>query len=398
GRPVRAAEGGGGDPRPGPPALPGRGVPPLRRGSGRRGAVRHAARPAPAGRLPCDRGGQPGAEGALRPRRPAARRGDRTGRRPGRRLVRGPRRAAHPSGGGAGRPGRRPGRPRPPAGRPDRRRAAARLRWRPAGARDGRPGPDRTAGLLRDARQRPAQRRSGAARRLGEPRRRPPAALPPGAGRRAPRRRQRRLPPPAPRRAAVPIAVGTAIAGWALAGLPLFALGNSQDVAERFAADQVLRTPIVRDAHTGLGEPVRERLEEAPGVSATVGLRELWAHAAPAGSGGPGGGGTPEVTRATVVTGQAGALLDLGEVSGDLASVDAGRGVALGAEYARRAGIGLRDEVEVRTAGASRPTPLPVAALFERDAGGGEGLVVSSEALSDAPRGWYDYVLVGEEE
>src|SRR5690606_21633123 len=261
----------------------------------------------------------------------------------------------------------------------------------PAGARDGRTGPDRTAGLLRDDRQRPGHRRSGAARLLGDPRRgprRPPAALPPGAGRRAPRRRQRRLPPPAPRRAAVPIAVGTAIAGWALAGLPLFALGNSQDVAERFAADQVLRTPIVRDAHTGLGEPVRERLEEAPGVSATVGLRELRAHAAPAGSGGPGvgatpeatratvvtgqagaragwggpgGGGTPEVTRAPVVTGQAGALLDLGEASGDLASVDAGRGVALGAEYARRAGIGLRDEVEVRTAGASRPTPLPVA-------------------------------------
>ncbi|WP_017592832.1 ABC transporter permease [Nocardiopsis potens] len=197
--------------------------------------------------------------------------------------------------------------------------------------------------------------------------------------------------------AAVPIAVGTAIAGWALAGLPLFALGNSQDVAERFAADQVLRTPIVRDAHTGLGEPVRERLEEAPGVSAAVGLRELWAHAAPPGSGGPGGSGAPEVTRGTVVTGRAGALLDLGEVTGDLASVGAGRGVALGAAYARQAGIGLHDEVEVRTAGASRPTVLPVVALFERDKGGGEGIVVASEALRDAPRGWYDYVLVGEE-
>ncbi|MFW5418625.1 FtsX-like permease family protein [Nocardiopsis sp. CNT-189] len=195
--------------------------------------------------------------------------------------------------------------------------------------------------------------------------------------------------------AAVPIAVGTAIAGWALAGLPLFALGNSQDVAERFAADQVLRTPIVRDAHTGLGEPVRERLEEAAGVSAAVGLRELWAHADPVGSG---GSGAPEVTRGTIVTGQAGALLDLGEVKGDLASVDAGRGVALGADYAGQAGIGLNDEVEVRTAGASRPTVLPVVALFGRDQGGGEGIVVASEALRGAPQGWYDYILVGEEE
>lgn len=192
---------------------------------------------------------------------------------------------------------------------------------------------------------------------------------------------------------AAPLAVGVAIAGWALSGLPLFALSNAENVAERFDADYVVRTPVIQEAHTGVSEEARAAVADVEGVEATVGVRETWLHAAPE------EGQQVEssaITRGTVVSGQASQLLDLGTVEGDPGRVDTGDGIALGSSYADGNGIALGDQVEVRLTGASAPTTLQVVALFDRERGGQEAAVVSREALGDnAARQWFDYVLVG---
>lgn len=194
---------------------------------------------------------------------------------------------------------------------------------------------------------------------------------------------------------AAPLAVGVAIAGWALSGLPLFALNNGQAVAQRFDAAHLVRTPIVRDGHTGLSQQALTAITDVPGVEATLGVRQTWLSALPT-------TGTQDepsaVTWAAVVAGQAGRLLDLGAVEGDLGRVDNGEGIALGSSYAQSKGVALGDEVQVRFTGADAPASLPVVALFERDRGGQEAAVVSQEALTDhAGRQWFDYVLVGGE-
>ncbi|GAA1454808.1 FtsX-like permease family protein [Nocardiopsis tropica] len=190
---------------------------------------------------------------------------------------------------------------------------------------------------------------------------------------------------------AAPLAVGVAIAGWALSGLPLFALANADDVMARFDSGYVLHTPIVRDSHTGLSEQVREDVAQVAGVEATVGLRETWLSIAPSG----GEETDSSLTRGTVAAGDAGRLLDLGEVEGSLEAVDAGEGVALGSTYAARNGIGLGDEVRVRLTGASEATTLPVRALFSDDRAGQEAAVVSRTALEGrVGEQWHDYVLV----
>lgn len=191
---------------------------------------------------------------------------------------------------------------------------------------------------------------------------------------------------------AAPLSIGVAIAGWSLSGLPLFALANGQQVAERFAASYVVSTPIVRDRHTGLSEDARTAVGKLPGVAAAVGVREAWLHA---------GGSSDQqisrsgVTRATVVSGAASQVLQLGAVQGDLAKVDAGEGIALGIGHAARQGLGLGSEAHVRITGASAPTRLPVVALFEKESGGKEAAVVSQKALGErAGAPWFDYVLL----
>lgn len=192
---------------------------------------------------------------------------------------------------------------------------------------------------------------------------------------------------------AAPLAVGVAISGWALSGLPLFALNNADETADRFDAEYVLRTPIVREAHTGLSEEVRERVPDVSGVDAVAGLRDTWVHAQPAGSEGPADPG--DATRGTVVSGAASQVLDLGGVRGDLTRVDSGDGVALGAAYADLRGLDVGDDAEIRVSGASQVTEVEVAAVFERDQGGQDGLVIAEAALGNGSgSGWHDFVLV----
>lgn len=193
---------------------------------------------------------------------------------------------------------------------------------------------------------------------------------------------------------AAPLAVGVAIAGWALSGLPLFALANADDVMARFDAEYVLHTPIVRDSHTGLSEQVREEVARVSGVEATVGLRETWLSIAPSDA-----EETSSITRGTVAAGDASRLLDLGEVKGSLVPVDAGEGVALGSTYAARNGIELNDEVQVRLTGASEATTLKVRALFSDDRAGQEAAIVSRTALEGrVGEQWHDYVLVARDD
>ena len=191
---------------------------------------------------------------------------------------------------------------------------------------------------------------------------------------------------------AAPLAVGVAIAGWALSGLPLFALSNAERDAARFSADHVVRTQIIRDEPTGLSEESRRAVAGVPGVTDTVGLRETWLQATPSQQ-------EPDpkaVTRGTVVSGAASRLLDLGPTDGDLGRIDAGEGIALGRSYAERRGISLGDRVHVRLSGASSPATLEVVALFDREQGGQEAAVVPQAALGDhAGAQWFAYVLVG---
>ncbi|MBE2999195.1 FtsX-like permease family protein [Nocardiopsis sp. HNM0947] len=195
---------------------------------------------------------------------------------------------------------------------------------------------------------------------------------------------------------AAPLAVGVAIAGWALSGLPLFALGNADQVAERFDADRVLNTPVVRDQHLGLSEETRNRVAADDGVTATAGLRETWAHVRADDSEVPVRAG--EITRLTLVEGEASGLLDLGAVDGDLALVETGEGVAVGASHAGNRGLELGDEVELRVSGATEVSVHPVVAVYEHDDGGQDGLLASASALQgQVAGGRHDFVLAAED-
>ncbi|MEU8381520.1 ABC transporter permease [Streptosporangium sp. NPDC048865] len=175
-----------------------------------------------------------------------------------------------------------------------------------------------------------------------------------------------------------PLAVGVAIAGWALSSLPLYTLSTTEEAVERISADYILRTPLLRDAYIGLGEEARQAVSGIPGVTATAGLWNAWAQATPVRAGSGKGIQDIAATYATVTTGAAGHLLDLQVQRGELSA----EGVAVGAAYARQRGISLGDRVEVRITGASAPVVLPVTAVFGRDKGGQEGLVLPSGALS----------------
>ncbi|MFF5205257.1 FtsX-like permease family protein [Streptosporangium sp. NPDC000396] len=175
-----------------------------------------------------------------------------------------------------------------------------------------------------------------------------------------------------------PLAVGVAIAGWALSSLPLYTLSTTEEAVERVSADYILRTPLIRDAYIGLSEEVRQAVSDVPGVTAAVGLWDAWAQATPLRAGSDKGIQDTAATYATVTTGVADHLLDLQIQRGKLSN----EGVAVGAAYARQRGISLGDQVEVRITGASDPVVLPVTAIFGRDKGGQEGLVLPSSALS----------------
>ncbi|WP_017616551.1 ABC transporter permease [Nocardiopsis salina] len=195
---------------------------------------------------------------------------------------------------------------------------------------------------------------------------------------------------------AAPLAVGVAIAGWALSGLPLFVLSNADEVAERFDADRVLHVPVVRDQPLGISEETRNRVAAADGVTATAGLRETWGHVRAVDADAPARAG--EATRLTLVEGEAGELLDLGAVDGDLARAEAGEGVAVGASHARNRDLDLGDEVELRISGADEVSAHPVVAVYERDGGGQDGLLASTSALQgQVAGGRYDFVLAAQD-
>ncbi|MEU0566537.1 FtsX-like permease family protein [Nonomuraea sp. NPDC005983] len=188
-----------------------------------------------------------------------------------------------------------------------------------------------------------------------------------------------------------PLAVGVAIAGWALSSLPLYTLSTTEEAAERINADYILRTPLIRETYVGLSEDVRQSVANIPGVIATAGLWDAWAQATPLRAGQDRAVQDTAATYATVVTGTADDLLDLQVQQGKLSD----EGAAVGAAYARQRGISLGDQVQVRVSGASEPINLPVAAIFARDKGGQEGLVLPGKALAGhvaAPA--YDRILV----
>lgn len=195
-----------------------------------------------------------------------------------------------------------------------------------------------------------------------------------------------------------PLAVGLAIAGWAMSGLPLFALDNADEVAERFDTEHIVRTPIVREEHTGLSQPAHEAVNRVEGVESTVGLRETWLAVDGEGNGpGQATGFEPgSATRGTVFSGQGMDMLDLGTIEGDPARVDAGQGLALGVTYAQRQGIELGETVQVGITGSESAAELEVAALFADDRNGQEAAVVATQALEGTTgRAWHEYVLVG---
>lgn len=189
----------------------------------------------------------------------------------------------------------------------------------------------------------------------------------------------------------VPMTVGIALAGWALVGMPLFALANANQFADRVEADTtVVSTPLVREEHTGLAEPAREAIARTNGVDAAAGTWEGWVAALPDGVNPT----ARDLTWGVVAAGPISQELALGQVEGDLAAVEAGEGIALGRTYAQEYGAGLGDEVQVRLPGASEVTTLPVRAVFEQDRGGDNGVVVAQQALSGAVGSrWYDYVF-----
>lgn len=188
----------------------------------------------------------------------------------------------------------------------------------------------------------------------------------------------------------VPMTIGLALAGWALAGLPLYALSNAHETVDRFGASYIASTPVVRDRHTGLSEEALLAVGRAAGVTSTAGVRETWIAAARTGS-----TADPSMfTWGAIVDGEAAPLLNLGHVEGEMSRVDTGEGVALGAEYADRLGIDLFDRVEINLAGANSTRNLPVVALFEEDRNGRQAVVIS-QRVTGALHGkhWNDYII-----
>lgn len=192
--------------------------------------------------------------------------------------------------------------------------------------------------------------------------------------------------------ATVPMTIGLALAGWAMASLPLFALSNAQQMASLIDPKSiVVDTPIVRDQHTGLSEQARQRVAHSDPVTSTAGFWEGWVSASAA------GGGTTQstLTWGIVAVGGITEQLRLGAIEGDLAAVDEGRGLALGRSYASRIGSTIGSAVDVRLPGATQVTTLPVVALYDDSDTGDRGVVVAQQALGQAIGSrWNDYLLV----
>lgn len=191
---------------------------------------------------------------------------------------------------------------------------------------------------------------------------------------------------------AAPLAVGVAIAGWGLSGLPLFARAYANLTLDGFRADHVVAAPLARGTYLGLTERDRLRLADVAGVEATLGIRRGWAQATQASR-------TDvvksAVTWGTTVTGSPSRLLALGRVRGDVAKLDAGEGIALGEQYARSQGLDVGTETTVRVAGATRPVTTHVVALFDHEAAGDQVLVIPESVVADAAgRGWYEHILL----
>lgn len=189
----------------------------------------------------------------------------------------------------------------------------------------------------------------------------------------------------------VPLTVGLALAGWALVGLPLYALANAEQFAARIAPDStVVTTPLVRDAHTGLSEQARRTLATQPGVTGTTGFWEGWISALPADT----QPSTSSLAWAMVCTGDISDHMSLGRIEGDLRAVSAADGIALERTYAGRNGATLGSQVQVRLPGATAVTTLPVRALYDGNRNGEPGVIVAQKALQDATgTRWNDYVL-----
>lgn len=190
----------------------------------------------------------------------------------------------------------------------------------------------------------------------------------------------------------VPMTIGLAVAGWAMAGLPLFALSNAQHLAGLIDPKSiVVDTPIVREQHTGLSGPARQRIADSEGVTSAAGFREGWISASAAGAGDT----QTALTWGIVAVGELTEQLHLGTVDGDRAAVDAGRGLALGRSYASRTGSTIGSVVPVRLPGATQVTTLPVVALYDDSATGDRGVIVAQRALDQAIGSrWNDYILV----
>lgn len=190
----------------------------------------------------------------------------------------------------------------------------------------------------------------------------------------------------------VPMTVGITLAGWAMVGLPLYALANGNAFADRIAAQTiVVDTPLVRDQHTGLSPQARQRLARTDGVTSTAGFWEGWVAALPAGTEAKGSA----LTWGIVATGEIGRQLALGAIDGHLEDVESGHGVALARSYASSTGSGIGSDVQVRLPGAGKVTTLPVVALYDGSANGDHGLIVSQQAVADAVGSrWSDYLLV----
>lgn len=192
---------------------------------------------------------------------------------------------------------------------------------------------------------------------------------------------------------AAPLAVGIALAGWALSGLPLFARANAGLTLEGFRADHVVSSPVVRGSYLGLTEQDRARLAAVEGVSAGAAVRHGWAQATTSDRSAV---VRSAMTWATTISGPS-RLLSLGEVQGRLTALDAGEGVAVGAGYARRQGLELGDETVVRVAGATHPVRTRVVVVFDHEAGE-QSLAIPQPLVAEAAgQGWYENILLADD-
>lgn len=192
--------------------------------------------------------------------------------------------------------------------------------------------------------------------------------------------------------ATVPMTVGLALAGWAMVGLPLYALGNASQFVDLIASQSiVVDTPLVRDEHTGLSPQARQRIAHSEGVRSTASFWEGWVAALPAGVEPIGSA----LTWGIVAEGEITQQLHLGTIDGDIGAIDAGRGVALARSYASSTGSTIGSDVQVRLPGAAELTTLPVVALYDGSENGDHGVIVAQRAVDQALGSrWSDYILV----